>query len=130
MAITKFFNEMSADDGSVREHYAAYAKWLSDTPADRIARKRAEADSLFHRYGITGSTPTNIAEIGTAMGTAVKAFALGLTSSLIVPAMTLLLPLLLLGSVLLGQAPAEPAVEVGVEPDVGHVGDPIGDPCG
>ena len=53
MAITKFFNEMSADDGSVREHYAAYAKWLSDTPADRIARKRAEADSLFHRYGIT-----------------------------------------------------------------------------
>jgi uncharacterized circularly permuted ATP-grasp superfamily protein len=53
MAITKFFNEMTADDGSVRAHYAGYAAWLSETPADRIARKRAEADSLFHRYGIT-----------------------------------------------------------------------------
>ena len=53
MAITKFFNEMTADDGSVRAHYAGYAAWLSETPADRIARKRAEADSLFHRFGIT-----------------------------------------------------------------------------
>ena len=53
MAITKFFNEMTADDGSVRAHYAAYAAWLSETPAERIARKRAEADSLFHRFGIT-----------------------------------------------------------------------------
>ena len=53
MAITKFFNEMTADDGSVRAHYAGYAEWLSETPAERIARKQAEADSLFHRYGIT-----------------------------------------------------------------------------
>ncbi len=28
MAITKFFNEMTADDGSVRAHYAGYAAWL------------------------------------------------------------------------------------------------------
>lgn len=53
MAITKFFNEMTADDGSVRAHYAGYAAWLRETPADRIERKRAEADALFHRYGIT-----------------------------------------------------------------------------
>jgi len=53
MANNKFFNEMTADDGSVRAHYAAYAAWLRDTPSERIARKRAEADSLFHRYGIT-----------------------------------------------------------------------------
>ena len=53
MAMKKFFNEMTADDGSVRAHYAAYAAWLSETPETRIARKRAEADALFHRYGIT-----------------------------------------------------------------------------
>ena len=53
MALTKFFNEMTADDGSVRAHYASYAAWLNETPPDRIARKRAEADALFHRYGIT-----------------------------------------------------------------------------
>jgi hypothetical protein len=28
MALTKFFNEMTADDGSVRAHYASYAAWL------------------------------------------------------------------------------------------------------
>ena len=39
------------------------------------------------RYGITASTPTTVSEIGNAMGTAAKAFALGLTSSLIIPAM-------------------------------------------
>lgn len=53
MALTKFFNEMTADDGSVRAHYASYAAWLNETPPDRIARRRAEADALFHRYGIT-----------------------------------------------------------------------------
>ena len=39
------------------------------------------------RYGIDSGTPSNVREIGQAMCTAVKAFALGLTSSLIVPAM-------------------------------------------
>lgn len=53
MATMKFFNEMYADDGSVRPHYAGYAEWLRNTPPDRIARKRAEADALFHRFGIT-----------------------------------------------------------------------------
>lgn len=39
------------------------------------------------RYGFTASTPTTVTEIGTAMCTAVKAFALGLTNCLIIPAM-------------------------------------------
>ena len=48
-----FFNEMYDDAAKVRPHYKAYAKWLAETPADRIARKRAEADIAFHRVGIT-----------------------------------------------------------------------------
>lgn len=48
---------------------------LSVTPADDT------------RYGISASTPTNVAEIGHALMTAVKAFKLGLTSCLILPAM-------------------------------------------
>jgi hypothetical protein len=47
-------------------------------------RMSAEDDA---RYGITAATPTSVVEIGRAMGTAVKAFKLGLTSSLILPAM-------------------------------------------
>src|SRR5690606_38324780 len=47
------FDEMHAADGSVREHYRAFASWLARIPADHVARKRAEADTLFHRVGIT-----------------------------------------------------------------------------
>lgn len=43
------------------------------------------ADDL--RYGITASTPTNIVEIGHALCTGIKAFGLGLTSCLVLPAM-------------------------------------------
>ena len=52
MAITKFFNEMTADDG-------AFVSITRHTPvaqrhsADRIARKACGGDALFHRYGIT-----------------------------------------------------------------------------
>ena len=46
-------NEMYADDARVRPHYAPYARWLDGTPAARIEEKRAEADALFHRAGIT-----------------------------------------------------------------------------
>ncbi len=48
-----FYNEMYAADGEVRAHYRAYAEWLDATPAERIERKRAEADLAFHRVGIT-----------------------------------------------------------------------------
>ncbi len=48
-----FYDEMHTADGAVREHYAPYAQWLAAMPAERIAKKRAEADMLFHRVGIT-----------------------------------------------------------------------------
>ncbi|MFB0935903.1 MAG: circularly permuted type 2 ATP-grasp protein, partial [Propionivibrio sp.] len=50
---TTFFNEMYDAAGAVRPYYRAYSDWLAATPAERIARKRAEADIAFHRVGIT-----------------------------------------------------------------------------
>jgi uncharacterized circularly permuted ATP-grasp superfamily protein len=47
------FDEMHAADGRHRPHYGRYSDWLFSQPEDRLARKRAEADSLFHRVGIT-----------------------------------------------------------------------------
>jgi uncharacterized circularly permuted ATP-grasp superfamily protein len=47
------YDEMYAADGSVRESYRSYASWLQTTPDDVIARKREEADIVFHRVGIT-----------------------------------------------------------------------------
>ena len=49
VAGSKFSNEMYGDDGAVREHYRRFARWLADTPPDRLAQKRAEADALFRR---------------------------------------------------------------------------------
>lgn len=46
-------NEMFQTDGSVRPHYRSYAEWLAAMPAERLEEKRAEADSLFRRAGIT-----------------------------------------------------------------------------
>ena len=49
-----FFDEMYAKGSSeVREHYREFAAWLSEQPPDAIARKRAEADLIFRRVGIT-----------------------------------------------------------------------------
>jgi uncharacterized circularly permuted ATP-grasp superfamily protein len=53
VAGSKSSNEMYADDGVVREHYRRFARWLADTPPDRLAQKRAEADALFRKVGIT-----------------------------------------------------------------------------
>jgi uncharacterized circularly permuted ATP-grasp superfamily protein len=47
------YDEMQAADGRARLHYRRYADWLAAQAADRLDRKRAEADSLFHRVGIT-----------------------------------------------------------------------------
>lgn len=44
---------MHAENGVIREHYRSFADWLAKTPPDRVAQKRAEADTLFHRVGIT-----------------------------------------------------------------------------
>ncbi len=40
-------------EGAGRAHYLRYTQWLSSQPAERLAQKRAEADALFHRVGIT-----------------------------------------------------------------------------
>jgi uncharacterized circularly permuted ATP-grasp superfamily protein len=44
---------MLMPDGAQRPHYRRYGTWLQRQAADRLARRRAEADSLFHRVGIT-----------------------------------------------------------------------------
>ncbi len=49
-----FFDEMYSEGStSVREHYREFASWLSEQSAESIARKRAEADLIFRRVGIT-----------------------------------------------------------------------------
>ncbi|MFN3985367.1 MAG: circularly permuted type 2 ATP-grasp protein [Rhodocyclaceae bacterium] len=53
MVDRKFYNEMYDEAGDVRTHYQAYEAWLREMPPERLAQKRAEADALFHRYGIT-----------------------------------------------------------------------------
>src|ERR1700743_641935 len=47
------YNEMYLGGGAGRSHSLRYARWLAEQPADRLAQKRAEADALFHRVGIT-----------------------------------------------------------------------------
>src|SRR5262245_65269508 len=44
---------MRAADGEVRAPCRALADWRGETPAERVAEKRREADRLFHRVGIT-----------------------------------------------------------------------------
>ncbi len=47
------YDEMTAADGHVRPHYAAYARWLAAQPPERMAARREEAELLFRRVGIT-----------------------------------------------------------------------------
>jgi uncharacterized circularly permuted ATP-grasp superfamily protein len=51
--MNNIFDELYKPDGSARAHYAPFRDWLATMPAETIAEKRAEADSAFHRYGIT-----------------------------------------------------------------------------
>jgi uncharacterized circularly permuted ATP-grasp superfamily protein len=53
MPPSTLYNEMFDADRSVRDHYAAFAEWLAETPPSRIAQNRHAADLLFHRVGIT-----------------------------------------------------------------------------
>jgi uncharacterized circularly permuted ATP-grasp superfamily protein len=49
-----FFDEMYADgQANVREHYREFEAWLAEQSPETIARKRAEADLIFRRVGIT-----------------------------------------------------------------------------
>jgi len=47
------FNEMYAADGGVRTHYRQFQSWLSRQSDDLMRLKRAEADLVFRRVGIT-----------------------------------------------------------------------------
>src|SRR5687768_8382031 len=49
----RLFNEMFTEERGVRPHYAAFAEWLEQTPAARVAQNRHAAELLFHRVGIT-----------------------------------------------------------------------------
>ena len=53
MGMNGFYNEMMATGGNIRPHYADLSNWLDGMAATRLERKRAEANALFHRYGIT-----------------------------------------------------------------------------
>jgi uncharacterized circularly permuted ATP-grasp superfamily protein len=44
---------MHPGEGTVRPHYSRYREWLAAQPIERLVQKRAEADALFHRVGIT-----------------------------------------------------------------------------
>ena len=47
------FDEMHAPDGSVRDAYTDYQRWLSEQDSGWMRRKGAEAESFFRRTGIT-----------------------------------------------------------------------------
>ena len=47
------FDEMLDVRGTPRPHCQDYWKWLEAQPSEQLARKRSEADALFHRVGIT-----------------------------------------------------------------------------
>ena len=61
-----FYNEMMDANGGVRAHYKLYDEWLKATPAERIARKRAEAEHD------VGSAPVAVGNMQLGQGRAVQ----------------------------------------------------------
>lgn len=47
------YDEMLLRDGTPRAHCRDFWQWLEGQPPEMMAQKRAEADTLFHRVGIT-----------------------------------------------------------------------------
>jgi uncharacterized circularly permuted ATP-grasp superfamily protein len=47
------FDEMNAGDASVRAHYQSYQRWLARQPDPVMQARRAEAEMIFRRVGIT-----------------------------------------------------------------------------
>ena len=47
------FDEMRAEDGSVRAAYSALSEWLAGVPPDVLDYRRREAEFIFRRMGIT-----------------------------------------------------------------------------
>lgn len=53
-ATPSIFDEMYADDGGkVRANYREFEAWLAEQTTESLSRKRAEADVMFRRVGIT-----------------------------------------------------------------------------
>jgi uncharacterized circularly permuted ATP-grasp superfamily protein len=52
-SMPKFYDEMYSTEATVRSHYDAFAQWLALQPAHLIDQKRAEAELIFQRVGIT-----------------------------------------------------------------------------
>jgi uncharacterized circularly permuted ATP-grasp superfamily protein len=50
---SRAYDEMLDKAGDPRAHCAQYYQWLRAQPPEQLARKRTEADALFHRVGIT-----------------------------------------------------------------------------
>jgi uncharacterized circularly permuted ATP-grasp superfamily protein len=48
-----FYDEMYSTEATARPHYRAFADWLAAQPGHLIAQKRAEAELIFQRVGIT-----------------------------------------------------------------------------
>ncbi len=53
METKKAFDEMYAPDGSVRAAYQQFNAWHTQQAVDLMRDKRAEADLVFRRVGIT-----------------------------------------------------------------------------
>jgi len=53
MLAAKVFDEMHAADGNVRQCYGEYSTWLAEQSSESLGNKRAEADLVFRRVGIT-----------------------------------------------------------------------------
>ena len=47
------FDEMNVSPDTVRDHYQGYHRWLLRQPADTMQARRAEAEMIFRRVGIT-----------------------------------------------------------------------------
>ncbi len=47
------FDEMHPTSTTVRDHYKTYDRWLARQPRDLMAARRAEAEMIFRRVGIT-----------------------------------------------------------------------------
>ena len=53
MAAGGAFDEMGIGAGEARAVYRHIARWLEETPADILASRRAQAEYMFRRIGIT-----------------------------------------------------------------------------
>ncbi|UJH76261.1 circularly permuted type 2 ATP-grasp protein (plasmid) [Burkholderia cenocepacia] len=49
----QFYDEMHLEGGAIRPDYDEFGRWLSRQTDDTMRRKRAEADLMFRRVGIT-----------------------------------------------------------------------------